>query len=289
VHGLIPRHRRKAGSGPPATALIAWIGTDPYLRRAVAGAASHRRETELPAPANTRSAKVAVAVCFALACGAVLGVMATLSDGLVVPRGISTPPVLGQGNAATPGQGVSPDLPEEVDPHPMSSSTPAAKTPTEVNRQAPQHLSGPRADGQVDHLASDHPSQPDGYVRSGTTTPPARSVSPPGTDKPGDSHQPQPMEPVKPDKPVKPNNTGKPGDTTTLGGAVTPSGAANPSGAVNPDGAGAGTQGGSGNPGSQASPSPRISTPNQRSTRSNLGSTSRQRSAPKQGSNSSRK
>ena len=77
---LIPRHRRKAGSGPPASALIAWIGTDPYLREAAA-TASYRREIALPLPSNTRSAKMAAVICSMLACGAVLGITEIISHG----------------------------------------------------------------------------------------------------------------------------------------------------------------------------------------------------------------
>ena len=84
MYGPRPRHRRKAGSGPPADALIAWIGADPYLRNATV-TANHRREIALPPPANSRTARAAVAGCFVLAFSAVLSIT-TLSDGLVVPR-----------------------------------------------------------------------------------------------------------------------------------------------------------------------------------------------------------
>ena len=80
MHALTPRHRRKAGSGPPANALIAWISTDPYLRDA-ATTARHRREIDLPLLSDTRSAKAAVAACFVLACAAVLGITEIVSHG----------------------------------------------------------------------------------------------------------------------------------------------------------------------------------------------------------------
>jgi hypothetical protein len=80
VHALTPRHRRKAGSGPPASALIAWIITDPYLRDA-ATTASHRREIDLPLLSGTRSAKAAVAACFVLACAAAMGITEIVSHG----------------------------------------------------------------------------------------------------------------------------------------------------------------------------------------------------------------
>lgn len=111
--GLIPRRRRKAGSGPPATALIAWIGTDPYLRSAVAQIQSKRRETDLPQPANTSLAKAAAAACFIVVCGTVLSITAIISDGLLLPllpdQITAPPPVFAQSNAGTPGFCFAPD------------------------------------------------------------------------------------------------------------------------------------------------------------------------------------
>lgn len=84
MHTLTPRHRRKAGSGPPANALMAWIGTDPYLRDA-ATTANHRCELDLPLPSRARVAAAAVAVCFLLTCGAVVGITQIISHGRVPP------------------------------------------------------------------------------------------------------------------------------------------------------------------------------------------------------------
>ncbi|MFY9806167.1 MAG: hypothetical protein WAK86_02755, partial [Pseudonocardiaceae bacterium] len=61
MHSSNSHHRRKAGSGPPANALIAWIGADPRLRGTVVSGVSHRRETVLPPPAATRGARAVVA------------------------------------------------------------------------------------------------------------------------------------------------------------------------------------------------------------------------------------
>ena len=90
VHALTPRHRRKAGSGPPANALIAWIRTDPYLRDA-ATTVSHRREIDLPLLFDTRSAKAAVAACFVLACAAVMGITEIVSHGRAEAQPTSHP------------------------------------------------------------------------------------------------------------------------------------------------------------------------------------------------------
>lgn len=85
MHAQAPRHRRKAGSGPPASALIAWLSTDPYLRDA-ATTASHRREIGMPLLSETRSAKAATAVCFVLACAALVGVTEIVSHGRAVAQ-----------------------------------------------------------------------------------------------------------------------------------------------------------------------------------------------------------
>jgi hypothetical protein len=181
VHGLIPRHRRKAGSGPPATALIAWIGADPQLRSAVDNAASHRRDTRRTRRAYTRSITAAVAACFALTCGAILSIAATMSDG--VPGASTTLPLPSQASAATPGQAVSPVPSEEVDPDPSGSS---ATAPTAMSRQAPRSASGPSANGPADQLTSVHSGQLDSHVAAIATRPPARPASPRRVDTPGD-------------------------------------------------------------------------------------------------------
>jgi len=90
VHALRPRHRRKPGSGPPANALIAWIGTDPYLRQA-GTLTSHRRHFGLPPGAHTR-ATAAVATCLVLTCGAVIGISEIINHGRAPGRHpIATP------------------------------------------------------------------------------------------------------------------------------------------------------------------------------------------------------
>jgi hypothetical protein len=132
VHELTARHRRKAGSGPPANALIAWISADPHLRSV---AASHRRETAASLPRHTRAAKAAVAACFALAGGAVLGITAIVDDGLVAPRASSPSPVLSQG--AGPTGTAARGLVAGIQRNPIVSPTPAA-TQSMVTNQASQ-------------------------------------------------------------------------------------------------------------------------------------------------------
>jgi len=108
VHALTPRHRRKAGSGPPANALIAWISTDPYLRDA-ATTASHRREIDVPLLSGTRSAKAAVAACFVLACAAVIGITEIVSHGRAEAQQAMAPPLLVKPRSTTaPGSPIGP-------------------------------------------------------------------------------------------------------------------------------------------------------------------------------------
>lgn len=141
---LTPPHHRKAGSGPPANALIAWIGTDPYLREAAA-TASYQRELALPPPSRTRSAKMAVVVCFVLACGAVLGITTIISHGRsAVQNKIVT---------SSPGQ-VS-----------ATASAPVGIAPMLAYRAAP----GPTAAPPASQQAGDEPGSPRG------TSAPARS------------------------------------------------------------------------------------------------------------------
>ncbi len=235
MHRLIPRHRRKAGSGPPATALIAWISADPHLRSAVAQAGSHRRDIDLPPPATTRLARAAVAACFVLTCSAVLGSTAIMSDALLspLPSGGTASNVLGQSNADTRDQRMPPAPAKTVDPHPAGSATPAAMAPTVAGVAEPQ--SAPPATGRSDHPTADHPGQPDGYVRSSLPAHPAaprrsdksgnsgKTMRP---DKPGNSTMPADLvEPVdidtspEPDKPIDVTKRGRIGMAPSSGGS----------------------------------------------------------------------
>jgi hypothetical protein len=176
VHGLPARHRRKTGSGPPASALIAWIGADPILRSGLAATVSRRRETDLPPPASTHSARAAVVACFVLACGAVLGVTATVNDGLLAQRENSTPPVLDHDNAAAPDHGVPPVPSQRAEPGRVVSLPPAAMTPMGASGQALPPLAAPPGGGQVDQMIRHDASQPAEKVYSGPAAPPFHST-----------------------------------------------------------------------------------------------------------------
>jgi len=212
VHGLAPRHRRKAGSGPPASALIAWVGADPHLRRALAAAAGRRRETDLPSPANTRAAKAAVVACFVLACGAVLGVTATVNDGHLVPPTTSPSALLGQSDAAVP-EGAPSDW-----PIPLASPPAVDVAPSTERSQPPPPLPVPPAPAHVGHLTPDEPGRPGAYTPSPAATSAAHPTSSPRTDKPNG----HPLRPATPGATVKPGVTGAsvaPGATGTAGAA----------------------------------------------------------------------
>ena len=125
---LTRRHRRKTGSGPPANALIAWVGTDPYLRDAVT-TASHRREVALPLPCRSRSATAAMAVCFVLACGATVGIVEIISHGRSGQLTTTPPPVAGQDRPTASGADALPFLPADGASPPGADHTPAPMKP----------------------------------------------------------------------------------------------------------------------------------------------------------------
>ncbi len=116
-----PRHRRKAGSGPPAAALIAWIGTD-------------RREPDLRPPANSRSARNIVA-SVALACSAVVAVTVSTAAGVLGPRNATTSPTVPQDDPVPANQ---------VGPNAVLPPIPAAAQPAVVH-QAPPSIPVPSA------------------------------------------------------------------------------------------------------------------------------------------------
>jgi hypothetical protein len=206
MHGLIPRHHRKAGSGPPATALIAWISADPHLRNAVTRTKSHRRETTLPLPATTHLAKAAVAACFVLAFSAVLDITTNMSDGLVLsplPSGSNISNVLSQGTTDIRNQAVSPTPPQSAEQNSAISATPTTTASVVASAEQPQPV--PPVPKPSAHPAPDHPGQPGGYVTSSTASPPAHPVTPRRTGKTGNSDKPgkpgainMPAEPASP-------------------------------------------------------------------------------------------
>jgi type IV secretory pathway VirB10-like protein len=117
-----PRHRRKAGSGPPAAALIAWIGTD-------------RGEPDLQPSSNSRSA-INIVASVVLACGAVVAVTVSTAAEVLGPRDATTIP---QDHPVPATQ---------VGPNAVLPPVPAAAQPAVV-RQAPQSIPVPPATEDV--------------------------------------------------------------------------------------------------------------------------------------------
>ena len=146
-----PRHRRKAGSGPPAAALIAWIGTD-------------RREPYLRPPSNSRYARNVVAGV-ALACGAVVAVTVSTAAEVLGPRDAATPPTVPQ----------APPIPaDQVSPNPVLPPMPTAAQPAVV-RQVPQSIPVPPATADISKDVSEATAPPAAVRRA----PAAPAAAPP--------------------------------------------------------------------------------------------------------------
>ena len=255
---LIPRHRRKAGSGPPANALIAWIGSDPYLRDA-AVTASYRRWMALPMPANTRSAGAAVVACFVLACGAVLGITAIISHGRAAGQHKIAPPLqFSEGAAVTPGTEPSPTLSTG------SSLAPAGMAPMIADHAAPQPLAVPTTAKKVDQVTGDHARDAAGYPSPAATATPAAAIpagEPSKVSKAADHVQ--RVTTGKLGATSQPGNAGKPSDPRPLLAESKSDGPGTPNaGSPNPDkpaipGA-SGNQDGFGDPAHQGDPASTI-------------------------------
>lgn len=288
MHGLNSRHRRKAGSGPPANALIAWIGADPHLRGIVA---SHRRATAAPLPPNTLRAKAAVAACFVLAGGAILGITAIVNDGLVAPPAS----ILSQDAAAAPDPAAAGGAGSGVRPDPMALPAPSTTQPMTLNRQAQQTIPAPtqaisprRADPPRHPDRPSAPIKPAAAGKSGPTVTLPRpanrgnSAGSTGPDKPVDSDRAVSTgsgSPVASGNPAgtgnstDPNNPASSGNlpsTVSRGDSGKPDDKGKPigSGAAGGDGA---TPDGAATPGIDQPPSPRISTYGQNTTSAHGG------------------
>lgn len=210
MHELTARHRRKAGSGPPANALIAWIGADPHLRTV---AASHRRRAPASLPSNTLAAKAAAAACFALAGGGILGISAFVNDGLVAPLASSPSPVLSQDTG--PSRAAAPGSVAGVQPHPTVFPAPATTQSMVANRQTPQPIPAPAVPAPSGHIAADGPSTSPGREVSSrrevssSEAAPAHPVVPRRADT---------LQPDQPIAPIQLATAGTPGPTGTLAG-----------------------------------------------------------------------
>ncbi len=219
---LVPRHRRKAGSGPPATALIAWVGADPYLREAAA-TVSYRRAMDLPLPSHTRAAKAAIAACFVLTCGAVLGVSTIISHGRNAALYEISTPSPRQGGAGAPAPDSSPIFRAEAGSDPAPAAVPVGVAPALAERSASLPSTGSPADERIDQVAGGQPGTSRENVRSGAIT-----ASIPATPTGKQCDPDTAADPVTPedidrpaDAPPKPSgaNADKPVDAGTPAGA----------------------------------------------------------------------
>lgn len=157
-----PRHRRKAGSGPPAAALIAWIGADARLYSAAAATADCQYKTDLRPSATARPARAPTA-SFALVCGALLAAAASISQGLWGPNEAALPPpVVPQDRDTQPDRHAPPNLPKQVQPIPEVSPAPAVGDTggSSVVRQAPQYIPVPPPAEPVGQAADQAPAVP---------------------------------------------------------------------------------------------------------------------------------
>ncbi len=174
-----PRHRRKAGSGPPAAALIAWIGTHPRRGNNAATAAEGAGEPDLRPPASAGSARK-VAASVALVCGAVIAVTASTTEGILGPRDTTTTPVspqAGPGRApdqTAPGLAAHPVPAMQVEKNMAFSPAPAAAQPR-VARQAPKSIPVPPATEQVAEAAAAPPAAAPRATAPRTTAPRVRT------------------------------------------------------------------------------------------------------------------
>lgn len=154
--GLTPRHHRKSGSGPPASVLIAWISTDPYLRHAAA-TVCHRHQMDLARLSRARATKAALAACFTVTSIAVLGISAIISHGrAATPLQIAAPSLGGQDTTVT----MASPAPMAITP---GAITPRAITPAEIAPMLahPPHRGSTRAPSDTDQPSSaGSPGQP---------------------------------------------------------------------------------------------------------------------------------
>jgi hypothetical protein len=144
MHTPQPRRHRKAGSGPAADALIAWIGADPYLREAATVAIWRRVATASPL-CRTCFVRAAVVACCVLTVGAVLSMITLSDEPSVAQHKIASPPPVGHSS----GAGSGPTLSLTVSAHggsPPVLSIPAPLVPRLVIPAAPSTSTAPVVD-----------------------------------------------------------------------------------------------------------------------------------------------
>jgi hypothetical protein len=191
---MTARRRRKSGSGPAATALIAWVGGAQSQRVAsgTAGTGVHAwSPIRLPGGRAILVGRAfGLAAGTVLACGSVLASVVHVGDGSLAGEGASplpsyTPAVPDAGSGSSDGYGgaVSPAHVPATAPVAVRAQTFARTSPTPRLRAERVHRNSPAfVDAPVEHDPPSHTAQP-----------PWRSPAPPADDAPS-----TPIAPVDP-------------------------------------------------------------------------------------------
>lgn len=187
---MTARRRRKSGSGPSATALIAWVGGAQRAAGAPAGTAVHAwSSSRMPGGRAIFVGRAfGLAAGTVLACGSVLASAVHVGDGPLAGEGAFlpslTPAAPGVGSGTPDGYGKTASTervsaaPDPVSAQAFAQTGPALRPqPARVHRNNPVSLDVPAEDGAAPHTAQS----------------PWRSPAPPANDAPTG-----PMAPVNP-------------------------------------------------------------------------------------------
>ncbi len=208
---MTPRRRRKLGSGPSATALIAWVGGAQTVAGVSAGAAVSGvhawSSSRLPGGRAIFVGRAfGLAAGTVLACGSVLASAVQVGDGSLIGMGESlpshTPVTAGIGSGASDGYGVSASSGRmSAAPIAVSAQAFARKASVQPRRPARVHRNNPvSVDAPADHSP---PSQT-----------PWRSSAPPADQTPAG--------PIAPVNPVLDPAASEVGRVAPLGGVLKP-------------------------------------------------------------------
>jgi hypothetical protein len=199
MHTQRPRHHRKAGSGPAADALIAWIGTDPYLREAAA-LAFWRRVAAASPLSLTRYVRAAVVACCVLTGGAVLS-MTTLNDERGEAQHKMAPPPLVDQSGAASGPTLSLTLSAQGESHPVPTIS-VPMMPRLATLADPPTSTAPVVNQRTVPVIAENQHNPQRYARPRTTGATAANKKLTGLVEPGDPNQHLNVDPRDKTKPV---------------------------------------------------------------------------------------
>lgn len=211
---MTTRRRRKLGSGPSATALIAWVGGTRTVSGASAGAAVSGvhawSSSRLPGGRAILVGRAfGLAAGTVLACGSVLASAVQVGDGSLTGKGEflpSHPPdAPGAGSSASDGYGVSASTERmSAAPVPVSAQALARKVPAQQLRPARVHRNNPVSVGV--------PTDP---------SPPSQAGQPPWRSSAPSADQ-APTNPIAPVNPVLDPAASEVGRVAPVGGVLEP-------------------------------------------------------------------